>query len=219
MTQCLNPALIFHATALSSYSAKVRLVLCVKGIDFEECAPAHGYRSPEYRSLVPMGTLPAIQEGDWVLSESEAINEYLEERYPTPLMLPQDIRLRAQVRFLCRFHDLYLEPKVRALFPHVKLAQRNSQTVLELQHDIQVRLGQLAAWAQPQPFLLTPTISLADCGPLVSIHLAKALLTACGQSLELHPVLEEWLQKASECSDVERALAPWRDATQIWLSS
>ena len=83
--------MIFHATALSSYSAKVRVVLCVKGLDFEERAPAQGYRSPEYRALVPMGTLPAIQIEDWVLSESEVINEYLEERYPAPAMLPQDL--------------------------------------------------------------------------------------------------------------------------------
>jgi len=210
---------IFHATALSSYSAKVRLVLCVKGIDFEECAPAQGYRSAEYRALVPMGTLPAIQEGDWVLSESEAINEYLEERYPVPAMLPQDLQLRAQARFLCRFHDLYLEPKVRALFAHAKPAQRNPQMVLALRDDINARLRQLASWVQPQPFLLTPTISLADCGPLVTLPLATAVLAACGQTLELPAVLRDWLLTASAHPDVERALAPWRAATQTWLAT
>lgn len=211
--------MIFHATALSSYSAKVRLVLCVKGIDFEERAPAHGYRSAEYRALVPMGTLPAIQEGDWVLSESEAINEYLEERYPTPPMMPQDLHLRARARFLCRFHDLYLEPRVRALFAHVKPAQRNPQTVLALRDDIDARLRQLAGWVQPRPFLLTPTIGLADCGPLVTLPLATAVLAACGQNLELPRVLEVWLQTASAHPAVERALAPWRAATQTWLAS
>ena len=211
--------MIFHATALSSYSAKVRLVLCVKGVDFEERAPAQGYRSAEYRALVPMGTLPAIQEGDWVLSESEAINEYLEERYPTPAMLPQDLQLRARARFLCRFHDLYLEPRVRALFAHVKPAQRNPQTVLALRDDIDTRLRQLASWVQPQPFLLTPTIGLADCGPLVTLPLATAVLAACGQNLELPRVLEDWLTMAAAHPDVERALSPWRAATQTWLAS
>jgi len=211
--------MIFHATALSSYSAKVRLVLCVKGLDFEERAPAQGYRSPEYRALVPMGTLPAIQIGDWVLSESEVINEYLEERYPAPAMLPQDPEQRARVRFLCRFHDLYLEPKVRALFGQVKPAQRDPKTVLALHDDIDARLRQLASWARPQPFLLTPTISLADCGPLVTLPLAVAVLAACGQTLELPRVLGEWLQTASAHPKVERALAPWRAATQTWLAS
>lgn len=211
--------MIFHATALSSYSAKVRLVLCVKGIDFEERAPEKGYRSAEYRALVPMGTLPAIQEGDWVLSESEAINEYLEERYPSPPMLPQDLHLRARARFLCRYHDLYLEPKVRALFAHVKPAQRNPQTVLALHDDIDALLRQLAGWVQPRPFLLTPTIGLADCGLLVTLPLATLVLAACGQPLALPVVLEEWWQTASVHPDVVRALSPWRSATETWLAS
>ena len=121
--------MIFYASALSSYSAKVRVALCVKQVDFEERAPPGGYRSAQYRALVPMGTLPAIQVGDWVLSESEAINEYLEERYPEPAMLPHDLQLRADVRFLCRFHDLYLEPPVRALFGHVRPAGRDDAQV------------------------------------------------------------------------------------------
>ena len=107
--------MIFYASPLSSYSAKVRIALCTKGVPFEELLPPNGYRSPDYRAIVPMGTLPAIQIGDWVLSESEAINEYLEEAYPEPAMLARDLRLRAQVRFVCRFHDLRLEPRVRAL--------------------------------------------------------------------------------------------------------
>jgi glutathione S-transferase len=211
--------MIFHASALSSYSAKVRVVLCVKGLDFEERAPAQGYRSPEYRAVVPMGTLPAIQIGDWVLSESEVINEYLEERYPAPAMLPQDPEQRARVRFLCRFHDLHLEPKVRALFGQVKPVHRNPETVLALRTDIEARLGQLAGWAQPQPFLLTPSISLADCGFLVTLPLAASVLAACGQSLTVPPVLAHWLSVASAHPPVERALAPWREATQGWLSS
>ena len=71
--------MIFFATPLSSYSAKVRIVLCVKKLPFEEREPPGGYRSAQYRAVVPMGTMPAIQEGNWVLSESEAISEYLEE--------------------------------------------------------------------------------------------------------------------------------------------
>ena len=211
--------MIFHATPLSSYSAKVRIVLCVKGVPHEERAPAGGYRSPEYRAIVPMGTLPALQDGDWVLSESEAINEYLEERFPQPAMLPQDLRLRARVRFLCRFHDLYLEPRVRALFPHVKPSQRQPDQVQALSLDIHRRIEQLASWVQPAPFLLTPAISLADCGPLVTLPLAAAVLEACGESLQLPAHLQTWLDGASAHSAVQQALSPWRQATDTWLQA
>jgi hypothetical protein len=53
----------------------------------------------------------------------------------------------------------------------------------------------------------------------VTLPLATLVLAACGQPLALSPVLEEWLQTASAHPDVERALMPWRAATQTWLAS
>ena len=211
--------MIFYATPLSSYSAKVRIALCVKGVDFEEQLPPGGYRSAEYRAIVPMGTLPAIQVGRWVLSESEVINEYLEQRFPVPAMLPTDPELRARVRFLSRFHDLYLEPRVRALFPLVKASPRPPEPVAAIRADIVFRLQQLQEWAQPQPYLLTPDISLADCGPLVTLPLAVAVLAACGQPLELPAGLQTWLDNASRHPGVQRALSGWHAATQAWLEA
>lgn len=211
--------MIFYANPLSSYSAKVRIVLAVKGIRFDEVAPPGGYRSAEYRAIVAMGTLPAIREGDWVLSESEAINEYLEENYPEPAMMPADLQLRARVRFLCRFHDLVLEPKVRALFAHVKSAGRDPREVAALRADIETRIAQLASWVQPQPWLLTPSISLADCGPLVNLPLAVMALAACDQPITIPTNLQHWLDQAHQHPSVRSALDPWRTATQAWLAA
>ncbi len=211
--------MIFYASPVSSYSAKVRIVLAVKGVDFEEQLPPGGYRSAEYRAIVPMGTLPAIRVGDWVLSESEVINECLDETWPSPPMLPGDARARARIRFVCRFHDLYLEPKVRALFAHVKPAGRDPQQVAALRGEIEARIAQLAAWVQPQPWLLTPTISLADCGLLVNLPLACMVLAACGQPLVLPPVLQDWIDTANTYPPVRQALDPWHAATQAWLAA
>jgi glutathione S-transferase len=169
--------------------------------------------------LVPTGTLPAIEVDGWVLSESEVINEYLEQCYPTPAMLPPDPALRARVRFLSRFHDLYLEPRVRALFPLVKAPLRAHEQVVALRADIAFRLQQLEELAQPQPYLLTPDISLADCGPLVTLPLAVAVLAACGQPLELPCGLKAWHDNASRHPGVQRALSGWRTATLAWLGT
>ena len=211
--------MIFYATALSSYSAKVRIVLCAKGLTFEERLPPGGYRSAEYRAIVPMGTLPAIQIGDWVLSESEAINEYLEEAYPHPALLPRDLRERARVRFICRFHDLNLEPRVRSLFAHVTPGARNAAHVTAQRLEIERQLGQLAQWVQPQPYLLTPELSLADCGLLVTLPLARDVLAACGEPLDIPAGLQHWLVSASQHPAVMQALLPWRLATQQWLQA
>jgi glutathione S-transferase len=210
--------MIFHATALSSYSAKVRIVLCVKQVPHEERAPVQGYRSPEYRAVVPMGTLPAIQEGDWVLSESEAINEYLEECFPEPALLPRDPRARAKVRFLSRFHDLHLEPLVRRLFAQVRAAERD-QTLLRAQRAlIEARLVQLSQMTRPSPWLAGSTITLADCGFLVTLPLAGQVLGVCGHDLTVPSALQGWLSQSSSHPAVERALAPWRAATASWLA-
>lgn len=211
--------MIFYATALSSYSAKVRIVLEVKAVGHDEQPPPGGYRSAEYRAVVPMGTLPAIRIGDWVLSESEAISEFLDESYPAPPMLPGDARERSRIRFLCRFHDLYLEPRVRALFVHVRPASRDPVQVTALRGEIASRIAQLAQWVRPRPWLLTPAISLADCGPLVNLPLAGMLLQACGQPIALPPVLQSWLDAADQHPPVRRALDPWRAATQAWLTA
>lgn len=211
--------MIFHATALSSYSAKVRIVLCVKGVPFEERAPVQGYRSPEYRAVVPMGTLPAIQEGDWVLSESEVINEYLEERYPDPALMPADAHERAHVRFLARFHDLHLEPLLRSLFPQVRAAERD-QTLIATQGDrIQARLDQLVTLTHPDPWLAGRSLTLADSGFLVTVPLAQQVLATCGYSLRLPAALQEWLGASSSHEGIERALTPWRAATRAWLGT
>lgn len=211
--------MIFYATPVSSYSAKVRIVLAVKAVAFDERLPPGGYRSAEYRAVVPMGTVPAIRIGDWVLSESEAINEYLDEAHPSPPMVPGDARARARIRFICRFHDLVLEPRIRALFAHVKPAGRDPQQVAALRTEIGTRITQLASWVQPQPWLLTPTISLADCGPLVNLPLACMVLAACQQPIMLPPQLQSWLDAASQHGPVRQALDPWRAATEAWLAT
>ena len=60
--------------------------------------------------------MPALQiDAAASIFESEVIDEYLEERFPEPPLMPSDPLARAQVRIVCRFHDLYLEPPLRQL--------------------------------------------------------------------------------------------------------
>ncbi len=81
--------------------------------------PPGGYSTPEYMAIVPLGTIPAIRDGDFVVSESDAIIEYLEDRFPDPPLLGGDAEARARQRFLSRFYDLWFEPPLRSTFAHV----------------------------------------------------------------------------------------------------
>ena len=90
------------------YCARVRIVLAEKDVPHEtvtiDLADRPAWlveRNP------PQGRVPVLEEDGWVLPESVAIDEYLEERYPEPALLPADPGERAAVRVLVeRFDDL-----------------------------------------------------------------------------------------------------------------
>jgi maleylacetoacetate isomerase len=98
----------------SSAAYRVRIALNIKGIEYDiesKSLPKGEHLSPEYRSLNPQGFVPALQSENAVLSQSLAILEYLEERYPTPALLPKHPVARAQVRSMalaiaCDIHPL-----------------------------------------------------------------------------------------------------------------
>ena len=147
------------------------------------------------------------------------IVEYLEDAHPTPSLLPGTPLQRAQARFLARFHDLHLEPRVRALFPLVRDGSRTSAQVQAVAAALQQRVDLLARLARPEPFLAGAVLTVADLGLVVSVPLAALLLQAFDQPLHLPPLLQTWLEAAQTHPAVVAGLAPWRPATEHWLST
>ena len=80
-----------------------------------------------------------------VIAESELINEYLEDKYPEKPLLPKDAEGRAKVRAFTRFHDLYFEPPMRAVFPKLFGQQLDDKFIQEKITDVNNRLDQLEA--------------------------------------------------------------------------
>jgi maleylpyruvate isomerase len=87
----------------SSTSHRLRIALNLKGITYEYVPVdlrSDQHHSSNYKALNPQGLVPALVNGDDVLTQSPAIIEWLEERYPTPALLPSDLEGRARVRAL-----------------------------------------------------------------------------------------------------------------------
>jgi maleylpyruvate isomerase len=100
----------------SSASYRVRIALNLKGLDYEQ-APIHLRRGGgeqldrAYRAINPQALVPALEDDGRILTQSLAIIEYLEERYPKPLLLPSDAAERAVVRSMalliaCEVHPI-----------------------------------------------------------------------------------------------------------------
>ena len=89
---------------ISSAASRVRIALALKGLDVEREAigilgPDALNRKPEYLQLNPQGLVPALLTDEGVLlTQSLAIIEYLDERYPEPPLLPGKLEDRAFAR-------------------------------------------------------------------------------------------------------------------------
>ena len=70
--------LTIYSVPVAVYSAKLHILLRHKGIPFEQLPPPGGYGSDAYRAIVPSGNIPAMIHDGFMLSDSEAIAEYLE---------------------------------------------------------------------------------------------------------------------------------------------
>ena len=81
---------------------RVRIALHEKGIEYEsvETDLYTKAATPQFLELNPFAQIPVLDDGGFVIAESIAILEYLEEKYPVPELLPSDIRLRATARKL-----------------------------------------------------------------------------------------------------------------------
>lgn len=91
----------------STAAYRVRIALNMKQIAYSNQSihlvkEGGEQNKPEYLALNPQALVPTIVDGDFVLGQSIAILEYLEEKYPQPALLPKDIKLRAFARQLCQ---------------------------------------------------------------------------------------------------------------------
>ena len=90
-----------HTFWRSSAAYRVRIALALKGLEYESVAQHLGraeQSSAAYLALNPHGLVPLLEEDGFVLGQSLAIIEYLDETHPDPSLLPKDPRARAEVR-------------------------------------------------------------------------------------------------------------------------
>ena len=210
--------MILYAIPVSTYSAKVRIALDVKGVGYEMVPPPGGYSTPAYMAIVPTGTIPALKDGDLCLSESDVLIEYLEEKYPEPSLLPGDPALRARQRYLSRFHDLWLEPNFRAVFRHVDPSTRDMDAVNRHLDTYQNRLDQLEGLIDPKPFMVTETIGMADCAFPATFTCADILLPVFGREAKFGPELQAWRKTAYSHPVIKAVTDESGKATVDWMN-
>ena len=90
---------------VSPYVRKVLAVCEIKGIAYRLDPIVPFFGDDRFSDLSPLRRVPVFVDDKLSLCDSTAICEYLEERYPTPRLLPVELAQRAQARWIEEFSD------------------------------------------------------------------------------------------------------------------
>jgi len=138
------------------YSHRCRFVLFEKGMDFQ-VIDVDVFNKPEDLAVMnPYNTVPVLVERDLILYEANIINEYIDERFPHPQLMPPDPVMRARARlFLHRFEN--------ELFCHVAgLESSNAKVAEKARIAVRENLMQIAPVFAKQKFMLGDEFSMLD---------------------------------------------------------
>lgn len=138
------------------FSHRCRIVLYEKGMDFQIVDVDLFDKPEDLATMNPYNQTPVLVERELILYESNIINEYIDDRFPHPQLMPADPVLKARARlFLFRFEG--------DLFSHIDSietgTQRQADKARELVRD---NLVQIAPVFAHQKYMLGDEFSMLD---------------------------------------------------------
>jgi glutathione S-transferase len=155
-------SLRLHGYPVSNYVNTARAALIEKGLPYEMVI-AGAAQDDRFLGMNPMGKIPVLEDDGFFLGETVAILDYLDDRYPEPLLRPVDLFVRSRGRQIINVVQMYVEAPARSLFPGVFMGGRNSA---ETEGAVRAMLDRSTAALKrlfaPSPFLLGDTLSQAD---------------------------------------------------------
>ncbi len=145
-----------YSTITCPFSHRCRIVLHEKDMDFQVIDVDPNNQPEDLAVMSPYGRAPVLVERDLVLYESNIINEYIDDRFPHPQLMPADPVMRARARlFLYRFEQ--------ELFCHISTIENKDQKAADkaraLVSDI---LTVIAPIFEKQKYMLGDDFSMLD---------------------------------------------------------
>ncbi len=148
---------VLYSGTTGPFSQRCRFVLFEKGMDFEVRDVDLFQKPDDIMMMNPYGQLPILVDRDLILYESNIINEYIDERFPHPQLMPADPVMRARVRLMLLTFE-------RELFVHVQTLENVSR---QAEHEaaakyIADQLTQLAPIFAHNKYMLGDDFTMPD---------------------------------------------------------
>ncbi len=164
---------------LSTNSRKVRIALLEKGLEFERVnvdLAKREQKNPEYLKIHPFGQVPALDDEGFIVYDSTIINEYLEDEYPYPALMPEDSEGRARARLMEDFRDTrFNSPFVKLMYEMRKPeAERDANTLAAANGEINLCFDRIERELQGKEYLVG-NFGLADIAFMANFDLLERL--------------------------------------------
>ena len=169
---------LYHFPA-STNSRKVRILLIEKGLEYARIdvdLTKKEQKHPEYLKIHPFGQVPALDDDGFIVYDSTIINEYLEDEYPHPPLLPNDSEGRARARLMEDFRDIYFTPHFVEIIHEVRKpeTERDQKVIQNAKETITQCFDRIERELEGRDYL-AGTFSLADISFMPNIALLERL--------------------------------------------
>jgi RNA polymerase-associated protein len=145
-----------YSTATCPFSHRCRIVLHEKDMDFQVIDVDPNNIPEDLAVISPYGRVPILVERDLVLYEANIINEYIDDRFPHPQLMPAEPVMRARARLLLHRFE-------KELFCHIEsLEQGDQKTTDRVRMEIANGLTMLASIFDKQKYMLGDEYSMLD---------------------------------------------------------
>jgi glutathione S-transferase len=188
------------------FGQKVRIVLAEKSLSYDLAVldiTKGEHRRPEFLRLNPYGRVPVLVDEDTVVYDSTIINEYLDDEYPDPPVLPriEFSSLRARARLFEDFADTSFTPQVGQLMAEMAKpeGERDQGRVQRLRQTIERVMDYVNRELQGKHFL-AGEFSVADIGfvPRVLVLGELGIEAAAGRSN-----VDGWIKRLIERPSIQ----------------
>ena len=203
--------IVIHGIPGSPYVRMPLLACEEKGVAYELKAMAFGAganRTPEYLKLHPFGRIPAMQHGDFVLYEAQAMVRYIDRAFSGPALTPSDPRAAARMDQVMNIVDWYVMPSISSAIGFNRVVKPifgmpvDEAAVAAAVPQAKVCVAALEDILGSQPYFAGEAVSLADL--MAVAHLDLLPKSPEGADIMAGSPLLGWLERMAERPSVQK---------------
>jgi glutathione S-transferase len=180
------------------------MVLHEKGINFELNEIDLSNKSEEFPSVRPYGKVPVLRVNGTSLYESNIVNEYLDEVYDSPKLMPETPEERALVRSWMAFADDYFFPSVYRTRMGLQRGYSEDE-IREAREKLYDALSRLEHQLEGREYLVGE-YTLADIAHAGNFHRLRVLAKSGEVTLEKYPNVMVWIERVESRESYEASV-------------